>query len=504
MKYLMIYEAFQAKAISDIIKHVRKEVNSRNVNKFIDELKGLQNTYDFPIDKIQKEDIKYLPSKKALKIIPDESTTYHNDKSIFNIKFWFSIEKGYLGKTATGNYSHYSEELFNNTEINYIKNDLNIKTGNLNKIKNYRELKHGDYVLGFFDSNYYLKNLSLARIYREGNYLYAIQNVSNGSTPSEEYWRRWGNYSWSLGEYSIPAGDHKKLHLYTNSSDDLSYNEKDTNNEFYILSSGSLDTYTAPNYIDDSDFAIVLDINGIFKRGFKEVSGIRKEREESRLGATSLMSDEQIKNININRYLKQILGNMGIKDETNINDLNNLQKFVKIILCDEFSFYTIFRDSPNISNILTVSKYIYRLLEEEDIYHYNELIEKYQVFKKRSEELKRYYKKSIDIVESKGTDEVKKLFSYFNQISKMVMDYLNSNDINNLYDLNAIYYKLKLIKDLLNDDRFYLSRYTSNIISYFHDGSDVSYYLERLSINDINDDIKKLDYLIKNIKSVLN
>jgi hypothetical protein len=86
----------------------------------------------------------------------------------------------------------------------------------------------------------------------------------------------------------------------------------------------------------------------------------------------------------------------------------------------------------------------------------------------------------------------------------MVMDYLNSNDINNLYDLNAIYYKLKLIQDLLNDDRFYLSRSSRNIISDFYDSSDVSYYLERLSINDINDDIKKLDYLIKNIKSVLN
>jgi len=503
MKYLMIYEAFQAKAISDVIKHVRKEVNSRNVNQFISELKGLQNTYDFPIDKIQKEDIKYLPSKKALKIIPDESTTYYNNKSIFNIKFWFSIENGYLGKTATGKYK-LNTKVFSDDEIDYIKNNRGIKTGSISSITDYKDLKHGDYVIGYFSESSDFNTLSIARIYKESDRLYAIQDVNSGSDPGNSDWREWGNYSWSLGTDRNPADDHKKLHLYKSSDDELSYNEKDTNSDFFILSDGSLDTYTAPHYMNDSDFAIVLDINSIFKRGFKKVSGIRKEREESRLGATSLMSDDEIKNININKYLKQILGNMGIKDEGNINDLNNLQKFVKIMLCDEFSFYTIFRDSPNISNILTVSKHIYRLLEEEDIYYYDSLIEKYQSFKKRSEELKRSYKKSIDIVESEGPDEVKKLFSYFNQISKMVMDYLNSNDINNLYDLNAIYYKLKLIQDLLNDDRFYLSRSSRNIISNFYDSSDVSYYLERLSINDINDDIKKLDYLIKNIKSVLN
>jgi hypothetical protein len=502
MKYLMIYEAFQAKAISNIIKHVRKEVNSRNINHFINDLKGLQNTYDFPIDKIQKEDIKYLPSKKALKIFPDESTKYYNDKSIFNVKFWFSIENGYLGKTGTGNYTFENKKPFNDTEIDYIKNNLNIKKGNLYVVNNYCLLNHGDYVIGYFNESENTNYLSMARIFRDDDRLYAIQNVSEGSTPDgSSGWQIWGNSSWSLGHCEDPNDDHKKLHLYKKGDNDLSSDGKD-NKDHFILSNGKLDTYTPPHYIDDSDFAIVLDINGIFKRGFKKVSGIRKEREESRLGATSLMSDDEIKNINITKYLKQILGNMGIKDESNINDLNNLQKFVKIILCDEFSFYTIFRDSPNISNILTVSKHIYRLLEEEDIYYYDSLIEKYQKFRERSEELKRSYKKSIDIVESEAPDEVKKLFSYFNQISKMVMNYLNSNDINNLYDLNAIYYKLKLIQDLLNDDRFYLS--SRNIISNFYDSSDVSYYLERLSINDINDDIKKLDYLIKNIKSVLN
>jgi hypothetical protein len=504
MKHLMLYEAFQSKTLSDIVKYVKSK-NSNNIGIFIEHLKKIQRIYDFPIEKIQPENIEYVSRSKALKMIPSESLEYSNKYRVFNIKFWFSLEEGYLGKTGTGDYELSKARGFNTEEIEYIKNNLNIKTGIIKPVSDYESLKHGDYVIGYFNDREDFDYLSQARIYKEYRKLYAIQNVSDGSYPEDSRdWTDWGNYGWSLGYNNSPNDDHSKLHLYKENDNELSYSNDIYNKELYVLSDGQLDEYANQNYTDKADFAIVLNIDNIFKKGFKKVSGIKSEREESRSGSIHFMDDEEIKSANINRYYTQIVNKMGIKTDLVSDELKDLQNIVKLATLKDLPFYSIYRDEPSIRSITSLSSYITKLLKEQDYYYYNALIESYRNIKTANRKLLTKYNQSLSIIESNGTDEIKLLFSKIEEINKIIVNYIESLKINNLYDLNAVYYKLYYIRQLIFDDIYEFTRSTRPILSNLYDPSDVEYYLGRASKSDIEEDIKKMEFLYKNIKSVLN
>jgi hypothetical protein len=95
-----------------------------------------------------------------------------------------------------------------------------------------------------------------------------------------------------------------------------------------------------------------------------------------------------------------------------------------------------------------------------------------------------------------GTDEIKLLFSKIEEINKIIVNYIESLKINNLYDLNAVYYKLYYIRQLIFDDIYEFTRSTRPILSNLYDPSDVEYYLGRASKSDIEEDIKKMEFFI--------
>lgn len=501
----MLYEAFQSKTLSDIINYVKSK-NSNNIDIFIEHLKKIQRVYDLPIEKIQPENIEYVSKNKALKMIPSESLEYSNNKyRVFNIKFWFSLEEGYLGKTGTGDYYLRKEEIFNTEEIDYIKNKLNIKTGVIKPVTDYEELKHGDYVIGYFNERQDFDYLSKARIYKEYKILYAIQNVAGGSSPDDSNdWRAWGGFSWSLGNNNSPNTDHSKIQLYKESDNELSYLSDGYNKELYVLNNGQLDESSEQNYTDKADFAIVLNIDNIFKKGFEKVSGIRLEREESRSGATSFMNDDDIRNANINKYFTQIVNKMGIKPDLISEELKDLQNIVKLSICKDMPFYSMYIDEPSINIIKRLSNSLRRLLEENDSYYYTELIQGYKNIRSSNMKLITKYRKSLSIIDSDENEHVKMIFSKFEEINKNITKYIESLKIDNLYDLNAVYYKFIYIRQLISDDMYQFTRTTRGLINNLNDIEEIEYYLKRVSTADIEEDIKKIDFLYKNIKSVLN
>jgi hypothetical protein len=502
MKHLMIYEAFQSKAISDVINHIKKKIGTFNVNAFIIELKSIQDMYDIPIDKIKEEDIIYLPAIKAKKTQPDKTTKYYNDNMIFNIKFWFSIEGGYLGKSAMGKYSQEfdDDDIFTQSEIEYINNNLDIKTGRVTKVS-IGDLKNGDHVL--LD----IKGIINARIYADGDHFYAIQDSQNGGSPESNDWKLWGRYSWYLGSKNFANGDHAKLHLYEKNDKEFIYNTpaEYPHKDLYLLPSGEFDpSKESPSYIKNSDFAIVLNINNIFKKGFKKVSGIRKERIDSRHGALSFMTDEQVKNANIDRYFNKIVNKMGIKPDSVNSELKNLQNIVKLSICQDMPFYSIYRNSPSIRIIDDLSGCLNRLLRYQDAIYYNELVNKYKKAKANNKKISKLYRDSMYIVNKDDNKYIKLIFSKFEEINKIIKNYIESLEINNLYDLNAVYYKFNYIIDLISDDMYNFEISTRNILINFDDPEEVEFRLNRVLIDDIEEDIKKVEFLYKNIKSILN
>ena len=149
MRYLKLFEAFEAQALSKVIKFLTKKVGKNSSNTFKNKLKNIMDIYDIPLDKIKESNVKYLSKKQAIKI--DSTEDVDNRFGIYCIKFWFSLENGYIGYTGVGNNKVDFEEWkqrylkfdahgnsggisdrnkpFSDNQLEYIKTELGLTTG---------------------------------------------------------------------------------------------------------------------------------------------------------------------------------------------------------------------------------------------------------------------------------------------------------------------------------------------------------------------------------------
>lgn len=513
MKYLKMYEAFKSNVLSNVIKHVKKKIGKSNIDMFIKALNTIQSIYEFPIDKIETSDLKYLTAKKALKIKPAEDTVYYNNQRIYKIKFWFSIEKGYLFTTGVGDYKKSKTDGFTDREMDYIKNNLGIKKGTLTKIgrKDYGKLNTGDKVIGFLDTRS-LRNLCLFTIYIDNGELYAIQNTRSGSSPrdyGDNEWTQYGEYAWILGHPDYPNGDHTGLFRYTEDDTDIDADDEDVNlrSDLQLQRDGSLNRSSEFDF-QKADFAIVLDINNIFKKGFEKVTDTRSKRKENRKGATKFMTNDEIKSMNIERYLVGILDKMGIKGDIEVNKINNLQKFANLVTLDKFAFYSIYNNSPSIENLFEISKTTYTLIEEKEEYYYHRLVDIYKKLKRATPEIKKDYINYREIINNGEIESLKEVFNKIDNISMLINEIIKSNNINTIHDLNIMYHRVKYIQNILRDYTLKLSRTSSSLIRSFTYPDDIRSYLsdddrEKSIEDDMESDMKKLVVIEKTIKKLL-
>ena len=548
MKYLMLFEAFESNALSKMMNFLSKKVDNNSKGRFQDKLKRLISNFDIPIDKIVDKDVKYLNRNQALKLKNEE----RSDSGLYCLKFWFSMNEGFLGFTGTGNrtmdFNEYisgsrkrrseeKNEPFSNNQLDYIKNVLDIKTGKLKPVKDYEILQHGQSVIGVFsDDEDDFSRMGLAKIWRYDDRIFAIQNVASGGAPDYDVngvnWRDWRNddptltMSWSLDTIYSPGSDHNKLHIYTPSDEPLhiegSKEEKkeveksslfDFNlplNSSYELrewgdTSYSIDEYTL---VEKSDFAIVLMIDDILKSVEKKVSNLRTDREESRKGASKLMSDSQIRTTNIERYLTIIVNKMGI--ESDVKELKNLQKLVLKSICNDFAFISIYKNRPGFDSLNGITRDIYNMMKVEDKgdkeYYLKSIISRFQSLNSYSEDYIKEYTKCFKIINDSNIEPIKEIFKIFMEIGKKIKDYLLSQNIQTVEDLRMIIAKLKSIMTLVGDDEISFSGYTRSILNEFHYDNDVKYYINDYSErreSQILEDIKKAKHIERYIDSLL-
>jgi len=557
MKHLMLFEAFESDALSKMMKFLSKKVSSNSKEMFKEKLKRLITQFDIPIDKIGNADVKYLNRNQALKLRNVDKV--ENYKGIYCLKFWFSMDQGYLGFTGTGNDSmDFKSYIANNNnnrnrikyfsdyELDYIKDKLNIKTGKLTPVKNYDEdLPHRQLVIGIFsDSVNNIQNLGLAKIWRDGDEIHFIQSVAGGGEPSfavgGERWRDWvdndaeeneNGYkpfsrSWSMGSVNSPGSDHHKLHIYTPSEEPLHIEglkkeeEKkeeaespfDFNlplNSYYDIkewgeSSWSIDDY---KIVETSDFSIVLMIDDILKSVKNSVNKIKTDREESRKGATKLMSNSEIKKANIERYLTTMVSKMGI--EKDIKEIKNLQKLVIKSVCGDLAFISIYRDRPGFNILDRISSSIYDMIgngdEVDKDYHLSSIISSFKNLNSSSEEYIKKYNDSLKVINESGIEPVIEIFKMFIEIGKKIKNYLLSQNIQTIEDLGIIMVKLRSIRNIFGEKAFLLG-YTGTILNELQYCDDVRYYINRYDekkTNEVLEDIKKVKHIEKYIDSLL-
>lgn len=554
MKHLMLFEAFESDALSKMMKFLSKKVSSNSKEMFKEKLKRLITQFDIPIDKIGNADVKYLNRNQALKLRNVDKV--ENYKGIYCLKFWFSMDQGYLGFTGTGNHSmDFKSYIANNNknrikyfsdyELDYIKDKLNIKTGKLTPVKNYDEnLPHRQLVIGIFsDSVNNIQNLGLAKIWRDGDEIHFIQSVAGGGEPGfavgGESWRDWvdndaeeneNGYkpfsrSWSMGSVNSPGSDHHKLHIYTPSEEPLHIEglkkeeEKkeeaespfDFNlplNSYYDIkewgeSSWSIDDY---KIVETSDFSIVLMIDDILKSVKNSVNKIKTDREESRKGATKLMSNSEIKKANIERYLTTMVSKMGI--EKDIKEIKNLQKLVIKSVCGDLAFISIYRDRPGFNILDRISSSIYDMISDDEVdkdYHLSSIISSFKNLNLSSEEYIKKYNDSLKVINESGIEPVIEIFKMFIEIGKKIKNYLLSQNIQTIEDLGIIMVKLRSIRNIFGEKAFLLG-YTGTILNELQYSHDVEYYINRYDekkTNEVLEDIKKVKHIEKYIDSLL-
>lgn len=554
MKYLKLFEAFEAQALSKVLKFLSDKVGKESSNNFKDSLKIIMNIYNIPIDKIKEYDVKYLSKKQAVTI--DNKEDVENLFGVYCIKFWFSLEEGFLGYTGVGNTkinfedwkkqwtNRHKNETFSDDELDHIKSELDLKTGLLKpvKLEDYRDLQTGDEVVAYWwgeDIRY--DRLGLAKIWRYGSGIFAIQNVTSGGRPDNTIqdlngeqirWTDLGRYSWDMGSVNYPADDHKKLHRYIRNEEPISIygREEEKIESIYdfnlpISSDGELTNWrsnrsiSSYEQIDKSDFCVVFYIDNMLdpdKAEFYETPrDIKKQRLEDREGATKLLSDREIKKMNIERYLNVAVSKMGINIDLN-TDFKNLQNIVKTSTGGEYAFFSLFTDYPTLDFISEFSSALINLLRTSDAsdkkYYINRAAGIYKNSKDSKEGATSRYKETMDIINSTADEETKKFIGEVMNLSGFIKSYIESQNIKTIEDLKMLYYKLRSVRSLILDSDFRFNNYRNLIEETFYP-SDARRACERLkerrkdNITEVErfekEDYKKLKNIERYIKSIL-
>ncbi len=541
MKYLKLYEAFKSKGISNTLKFLNNKIGKGESNKFVESLKRFMKYSDFPIDKISDDDLKYMSAKNALKLRCENKVT--NPNEIEFIKFWFSLEKGYLGYTGTGNKEFEfkkeitnsklglkSEERFTESELERIKN-IGLK-GEISPVTDYNLLKTGDSVIGFYDHDRLWRRFDVGIVYVDvdGRY-YVLQNVADGSNPEgdREYLRYGKRYSWFIyGPNSELGTDHTCLHHYKPTSEELHYveNKEDENKETEDTEENPLDwnlpldglTLSKWNWGGDSindsdklkeaDFSLVLYYDKMTNPEvdapyFEPVSDIKKVREEDKKGALALMTDDTIRKQNLERYISKLSSDIDISKE----DLSNLGKILIKALLGEFSFISIYQNrKSNLDRLYNICSHLYGMMSDPSSENY--YIESVKNYYKQLNEA--YYKDltySLEIKSLiKGT-EAEKIFNRIFELGTLISDLIRKQKAQSIDDLLILYQKIQSIRNFIHIDQNRISYYIRNMFSDFYSKSSFEYYLKEFNDNydesNYKDDIKKLERVEKYIKSIL-
>jgi hypothetical protein len=508
----------------------------------------ITKSFDIPMDKISDEDVSYVSRRKALPLKSEAK----NDSGIWAIKFWFDKDGEYIGTSGTGNAKFatsnapssgsYHSKPYSKAQWDKIKKSMTYgfpKTGYLIPVLNdeYNQLKTGDEVIACLcepeEYDEYpesrVDKLICGKIFLDGNgQVYFIHDDENadGSSPNndpaEEYdGIEWGSYSWSIATGNGAVGpDHFNLHKVIKSDTPISYySEKSDNDEEVgknpfefnlsleevednklILSnwSGNLEE---KNKIDkDADFAVILYVDGILSRGLKSKSTTSGKREEARKGALALMSDEDFKSANIEKYLNQAISKIGVTPES--TELKSLEKVVATIMCSGVveSYALISIISQDFKSIDNFAFQIKRLISGFSLgqhhssemlgFIYNHFLNEYKILKRRSSNS--YKCKSVAMNMLKEKEELKSLYDSIIGISTKISKGIISKEITRGEDLKKIFFKLDSIDSIMRDDEFRLSSELRDFVDSMKYGTTDTSTVER-KINTMME-----DYYIKN------
>ena len=507
MKYLKLYEAFLSNTLSRLYGYLKgKKASASSLESFRSDLVKAAAAFDIPLDKIPDEGISYLSRKRALLLRNKEEA--ENKRGIWAVKFWFDKDGRYIGASGTGNaqYSTVMDQTkhcqpLDEAQWNHIRSSKDFpKTGYLRPIQEdeYKGLKNGEPVIatlvGERDySSEKIDRLVYGNIYiDENDQIFVVHGnkyadgMYPASNPNEVYPDMdWKSYTWTIFTESEGIGnDHFNLHRVIESESplqlesDKKYGEDVNPFDFNLPLDAEMNLYPwrAGQRADidkEADFAVILYIDDILNKGLKSTKETSAEREESRKGATALMSDEDFKEANLKKYMESIIKKIGVTPES--VELKNLERIVSGIMSsgvsESYAFLSIlnrdFREIDSFSYLIKKMISVASVVETPQKAEYIKTAyisfeQSYSILKRRMSEGFKNKKAIMDVL--KEFKELKPIHDAFLRIGGKISKALAAKEIVRGEDLTKIYFKMKSISDLMESDDFHLSYYIDDIV----------------------------------------
>jgi hypothetical protein len=541
LKHIQIFEAFESKILSKTLGYI----NTSDKTNFMDRIKRLCKTIDFPLSKMSDEYFEYLPFKSALSraamagdepceatsksefpeyAVAGENCTNGKIKRQWGartrdvvcpvcggsgvkpkksevklVKFWFTSEGKWVATTLVDGITRAGK---NKPGAKFSTNYSDYTVGR--SISNLNDLVGGEMVSVVLGSDQVI-----AYIFKERNRYYAIQDVKSGSSPGESGWRKFGRYSWALGahEYSnlklltpkVKVEDKEEVDPYTwNTGIDFSYSG--------IRPTPSTDVQSQ---IKDAHFGIVFDYGKLRKSEFETVQDTEATRQIAKKGSKldPDQSDEEIKRKNIERYVNLLSQKLDISD-----DIANCNRLVTRSLGHKSALYIVY-GSNIYSNLGYIIDYYIKFMSattDRDKKMYAEEItdrttDMFKAGMKKATQCDETIKNIKSRLKSSNRDE--KYFQILDMTQKLsdaIYDNIKNFQINDIEDLEVVTQKISSIRNVLKSDRYGLNRYFGNVIEYITSGREdraYSYFTDNYYVN-VDEVLEKLPRMITIISKI--
>ena len=539
LKYIKLFEAFDSIQIAKTLNFVKKSDKS----KFMNALESITKSIDAPLSALNDKNFQYLPYKKAIGIKASSdkvkcsacegegkinkawgSTTRRTKCTTCDgggavdpkpklkyFKFWFNSDGSFIGTTAIDGLYHISKSDVKNFDKKDITED--IRTLSVQELKRKYKLVNGETTM-------YVENvaarhsgtnrkscLGKAFIDRDGDFYVVNSNVDTHSMPTGRKYRDYGNYAVdvmrSAQDGRNDADSSFKIYLTseTEEKEDMFWNVPVS---FYGDGWNTKDSMSK-DFLKEAHFAIVFDYDSFAYGGtnWNPVSITKGDRSDARKGATALMSDEDIKNANIDRYVKT-LANVDLGE-----GLTRLVNKIPKIFGGDFALYYIYGEK-NFSKFKNMLNDVYSFMAAEDdetrSYYNNKIRDRVLDTFSGCEELNQKIAKRLqlakeDIAERDALVDVIKVINKLEEISKRINQKLLKGKIETVEDMEIMLMKAEGIKAALKSDRFEIDYYIKNYLDYlpytgWRGDNAALDSIRNLSVNDIPKNLRKLDQLI--------
>ena len=558
LKYLILFEKFKSSKLSKTLSYIKDDQN------FLKTVKKIAHAYDFPISELSDEMFDYMPFKSALKVnkeidltpkkcdgksewIEGENCTDGKVKRTWGkgfrlvncskcggsgilkpktggdpwcIKFWFNSEGKLVTMTSVD--GTISDNILTEeypSKVNFSKYDEGDESYRPSSLLD-SSLKTGDPVImakdGINIKGYIFRDRSRGRIYFISD---DLQTSGTAPSSSNDDWKKYGNKAWSLG-----SSDHGYITKLIKKEE---YKEEDKEDNPAVISPYrwnyrvDVDGHgrvsmnknrEVKSLLADAHFAIILYLDN-FKTGeYKKNRATKSEREESRVGAAKLVSDDDIKRQNIERYIDQLVGKFDISV-----DISGVTKVIPRLLGTKNCLYWICAEK-NTSDLNNIISNVYKFMKSSDE-DKKDIIQSIQYDLRRAYKNNMQYSKDVENnkneilkklndptdlrrndISEETSHKLKEIIIELDKLSDMIYKKILSSKTDTIEDMEIIYSRLFNIRTMMRRER-YATRKLSNFIEYlFSSNSRNSWsYLSNYNIGD-----EYADDILHDIKIISN